>query len=254
MRVPALVDTTGGAGYPAVLLYEYHADFWAAVQSNGYDLLVYRERNPIVDGGPELLDHQRVVWTYASKKASITLDQVTAPTSGAAALVWLYVGASSTVASDPSTSVGSATLDARAFPPVDTAGLTILTGRLDDAGAPVDTVVVPVGASVMVVLPLSRLGDPTAGTIQGRRIGQEPSGVVVEVLDADSDGAPATPANWTTTAGCAVTWREDLDGLALLIPLSPDEACDALLRVRIIYPIGTELRAYARVRAVTPPD
>lgn len=252
VRVPVLVDTTSGSVKPEIRIREYIAGFWEHVQSDGYDVLFYVEPDPLTAGFSPLA-HFRDAWNYGTRQATFITNTVAAPTAGSAAIIWAYIGASSAVVSDPSTSQ-TATGDGRAFAAIDTAGLTVLTGRLDDSGAPIDTVVVPVGASVMVVLPLSRLGDPTVGTIQGRRIGQEPSGVVVEVLDADADGAPATPGNWTSTAGCAVTWREDLDGLALLIPLSPDEACDALLRVRVLYPIGTELRHYARVRAVTPTE
>lgn len=90
--------TPGGAAVVArVTLDPSLVDFWATVQSNAYDIR-------LATGGGSIIAHERASWTYASKIGQLDFEidvPATAP-SGCMRVVYLYYGAATAVAVDPS--------------------------------------------------------------------------------------------------------------------------------------------------------
>lgn len=90
--------TPGGAAVVArVTLDPSLVDFWATVQSNGYDIR-------LATGGGSLIAHERASWTYAAKFGVLDFEidaPATAP-AGCVRVVYLYYGPATAVAVDPS--------------------------------------------------------------------------------------------------------------------------------------------------------
>lgn len=100
--------TPGGASVVArVTLDPSLADFWATVQSDGYDIR-------LATGGGSLIAHERASWTYAAKIGQLDFE-ITLPTdapSGSMRVVYLYYGPATAVAVDPSAGPFANTVEA----------------------------------------------------------------------------------------------------------------------------------------------
>lgn len=198
-------------------------EWWAAAQANGYDLLV-------CDAGGATLAHQRSQWTLGSS-ADI---RVTAPSysSGDVRVVYLYVGAPSVVASDPSVTVeGASVITGRVG--LDT-GLPalVLTGAppaITATGAtPGEVLPVVVGSATAVVCPVEVALAAVAS--QGGRELEDVAGVTVGVAVGTGENEPTTPANWRSAASVRVI-ASPTRGIGVLTVVTPDEAADAVLRI-----------------------
>ena len=100
--------TSGGAAVVArVTLDPSLVDFWATVQSNGYDIR-------LATGGGSIIAHERASWSYAAKVGQLDFEidvPATAP-SGCMRVVYLYYGPATAVAADPSAGPYANTVDA----------------------------------------------------------------------------------------------------------------------------------------------
>jgi hypothetical protein len=200
-------------------------DFWAASQQDGYDLLV-------CTAAGATLAHQRVEWTKGTK-AEI---RITNPGSGSGTVrvVYLYVGASATVTSDPSVTVtGASVIEAQAG--IDSALPVVVLGgappvKTSTGAEPGDRVVAVVGERLAVLLPV--LLTLSAQPVQGGRELEDIAGVSVAVAAGTGESAPTTPAGWTSTADVRVV-ASPTRGAGILAVLSPDEAASAVLRVTV---------------------
>ena len=100
--------TPGGAAVVArVTLDPSLVDFWATVQSDGYDIR-------LATAGGSLIAHERASWTHASKFGALDFE-ITLPAdapSGAMRVVYLYYGPATTVAVDPSAGPFANTVEA----------------------------------------------------------------------------------------------------------------------------------------------
>lgn len=230
------------------------ADFWATVQSDGYDLLV-------CDAQGVALAHQRTAWTYASKTGAVKITCPTVVSGAVQGVVYLYWGASSTVAADPSTTVSGTAEPGYVIP--DATLPAVLLQRVDpvvsgNGTAPAVVIIAPTVGATLVAVPVPLVTMSRAS--QGGPELEDLAGIEVDVLDADGDTEPTTPANWwsdTTIRAAASPER----GTVILVPVTPDEAQDALLRVKAYLqgPASGGLPArtvttYAIIRGVAPTE
>lgn len=257
----AVTFVPSGTNPPTLSLGPEHAAFWDTVQSDGYDIVV-----ATADG--QAMKHERLTWAYSSRTASFRIEATSPfslPSGASIGVCYLYWKASTNVGTDPSAAVASVgSVTGRALP-VDwraPASACTLTGAPPDGSSstpkPIDIAAVPTGASRLVVseVGLARLVD--GGVVSGGTTLEDVAGIAVEVLDADTSSAPATPANWWSDANIRLAVTLD-DRVAVVVPLTPDEAVDATLRVRayLMGPSSGSLPArvdarYALVRGVTP--
>lgn len=238
----------------AVKLDPELADFWATVQSNGYDILV-------CDAQGVALAHQRTAWTYASKTGSVKITCPTVVSGAVVGVVYLYWGAAATVSVDPSTTVSGTAEPGYVLPD---AGLDVTLVEqttpvpAGNGYAPSAVVIAPTGGTTVVAIPV-RL-DLMATASQGGRELEDLAGVEVDVLDGDADGDPTTPANWWSDANVRAATHPER-GTVILASLTPDETADALLRVRAYLqgpasgsrPARTAV-TYAIIRGVAPTE
>lgn len=238
----------------AVKLDPELADFWATVQSDGYDILV-------CDAQGVALAHQRTAWTYASKTGAVKITCPTVVSGAVQGVVYLYWGASATVAVDPSTTVSGTAEPGYVIP--DAAIPAVTLPRLDpvvsgNGTAPATVIIAPTAGTtlVAVLVPLVTMARASQG---GPEL-EDLAGVEVDVLDADGDTEPTTPANWWSDTTVRVGASAER-GTVILVPVTPDEAQDALLRVKAYLqgPASGGLPArtvpfYATIRGVAPTE
>jgi len=252
-RIAAAWDVNGSNAISVKLDPEL-ADFWATVQSNGYDLLC-------CDAQGVALAHQRTSWTYASNTGSLKITCPTVVAGSVLAVVYIYWGASTTIAADPSVAVAGATENGSVLP--DVLLDAVLVQRLDPVPAgngtsPAVAVIAPIVGATLIGVPM-RLAT-MARAAQGGPELEDVAGVEVEVLDSNGDGEPASPANWWSNASVRVAAHPEKGTIVLLL-ITPDEAVDALLRVKAYLqgPASGGLPArtvttYATIRGVNPTE
>lgn len=260
-RRMAITFVPSGTNPPTLSLGPEHADFWGTVQSDGYDIVV-----AAADG--QAMKHERLTWDYTNRTASFRIEATSPfslPSGASIGVCYLYWKASSNVGTDPSASVASAgSVTGRALPvdwrAADTA--YIVAGAPPDGSSstpkPLDVVAVPNGGSRLVVSEVGLARLDGGGRVSGGTTLEDVAGLAVAVLDADSSGAPATPANWWSDANIRLAVTAD-DRVAVVVPVTPDEAVDATLRVRayLMGPSSGSLPArvdarYALIRGLTP--
>lgn len=249
----AVTWTISSTNPPKVDLGPEFADLWSGVQSDGYDLLT-------CDATGKTLNHQRVSWSYANKGATI---QITCPTglpaSATVGVVYLYWGADATVSVDPSTTVSGAPAAGFAVPPGGLPGVSLEGSQVIAEGngyTASASILAPVGGITLAVAPVAlALADVS---IRGGRELEDVEGLRVEVLDADSSGAPASPGTWVM--GVRLAWSADR-GSAILASIAPATAELGLLRLRawITGPQSGGLldrapTTYALLQGVTPTE
>lgn len=248
----AVTWTISNTNPPKVTMGPEFLDFWATVQANGYDVLC-------ADAAGTVLAHQRDTWDTTNLKG---IFRITCPSglpgSATVGVVYLYWGASATVVSDPSTTVSGSAAVAYAVPPGGLPGRSLEGGTdlvpVGNAYGPVVEVILPVGVASLLVAPVVlALLDVAA---RGGRELEDVEGLAVEVLDADSSGAPASPGSWTS--GVRLAWSVDR-GAAILATVTPAAAEVGLLRARayLTGPASGALldrvaQTTARIRGVTP--
>jgi hypothetical protein len=200
-------------------------DWWAAAQANGYDLLC-------CDASGATLAHQRLEWT-AGGKADIKIA-LPASSAGVTRVVYLYVGAASTVNSDPSTTVtgdptvtGQAGLDTAIPVVVLDAVAPVKTSTGAEPGARVGAIV---GEKLAVLLPV--LVALAERPVQGGRELEDVEGVTVAVAAGTGENAPATPAGWALSTDVRLI-ASLTRGVGVLALLGPDEAASAVLRITV---------------------
>lgn len=227
--------------------------FWSQVQSDGYDILV-------CDAKGADLAHQRTAWTYASKTGAVKITCPTGLPSGSVlGVVYLYWGASATVTSDPMTTVTGTAEDGYVIPDasLSAVGLGVVPPVASgNSYAPGQEVLAPVGATTLALVPVPL--HTAALAAQGGTELEDVAGIEVDVLDADADGSPTTPANWWADTNVRALWSAER-GAAVLVALTPDAAATATLRVRAYLqgPASGSLPArtaatYALVRGIIP--
>jgi hypothetical protein len=123
---------------------------------------------------------------------------------------------------------------------------------------PVAQVDAPVGGRLTVLLPVpvTLAAQPVLG---GREL-EDVAGLLVQVLDADSDGNPTTPADWWEDSDVRLHYDTER-GPVVAAVITATEADPALLRVRA-YLGGTSTLSlptrtttlYARLRGVAPTE
>jgi hypothetical protein len=200
-------------------------DFWAASQQDGYDLLV-------CTAAGATLAHQRVEWSKGVK-AEV---RITNPGSGSGAVrvVYLYVGASATVTSDPSVTVtGASVIEAQAG--IDSALPVVVLGgappvKTSTGAEPGDRVTAVVGERLAVLLPV--LLTLSAAPVQGGRELEDIAGVSVAVAAGTGESAPTTPAGWALSTDVRLI-ASPTRGVGVLALLGPDEAASAVLRITV---------------------
>lgn len=251
----AVTWTISSTNPPKVTLGPEFADFWAQVQSNGYDILA-------ADAAGAVLAHQRDTWDTSGREAIFRITCPSGLPGGATVgVVYLYWGASSTVAADPSTTVSGTAESGYAIPDATLPAVLLL--RLDpvvsgNGFAPAVVIIAPTVGATLIAVPVSLVTMARAS--QGGLELEDLAGIEVDVLDADGDTEPTTPANWwsdTTIRAAASPER----GTVILVPVTPDEAQDALLRVKAYLqgPASGGLPArtvttYAIIRGVAPTE
>lgn len=194
--------TPGGAAVVArVTLDPSLVDFWATVQSNGYDIR-------LATGGGSLITHERASWAYASKIGQLDFEidaPATAP-AGSMRVVYLYYGPATTVAVDPSAGPFANTVEAwvepaRVMPAGRSIQWTAMAANESAASltpAPVQTVVAIMGERRIFV----------TEAMQGIRLG---TGFLFNGADLDDD------IDWLminvedSAAAALTTWSSVLD-------------------------------------------
>lgn len=113
----SVIDSAGGSpgSYDVSLeLAAQHAEFWANVQTDGFDIIVTQS-----DGMTEIA-HARGSWNYAGKTAQIDIDNAGLNRGSSKPrihLLWIYFDTADTVAGDPATPfTPSSALPARCWP------------------------------------------------------------------------------------------------------------------------------------------
>lgn len=255
-RVP-LVWVASGTNPPRVKLGPEHWTIWEAVQSDGYDLLV-------CDAQGAILPHQRESWSYSGRTATIRADITSGwslPSGATVGVLYLYAGAAAAVAVDPSVTVSGSTITGAVGVPGPLDGVLVdgLAVAADGNGtAPVAQVDAPVGGRLTVLLPVpvTLAAQPVLG---GREI-EDVAGLLVQVLDADSDSDPTTPADWWEDSDVRLHYDPER-GPVVAVIVTATEADPALLRVRA-YLGGTSTLSlptrtttlWARLRGVAPTE
>lgn len=248
----AVTWTISSTNPPKVELGPEFTDFWSQAQSNGYDLLA-------CDASGAVLAHQRDTFNTTTRQCIVRITCPSGLPGGATVgVVYLYWGAESTVAADPSTTVSGTAAVAYAVPPGTLAGVSLQGGTAlvpsGNAYGPAVEAILPVGVATLLVAPV-RLAALEVAARGGVEL-EDVEGLAVEVLDADSDAAPASPGSWTS--GVRLAWAADR-GAAILTTVTPAAAEVGLLRARayLTGPASGALldrveQTTARIRGVTP--
>ena len=244
--------TPGGAAVVArVTLDPSLVDFWATVQSNGYDIR-------LATGGGSIIAHERASWDHVAKVAQLDFEinvPATAP-SGCMRVVYLYYGATTTVAVDPSAGPYANTVEAWVEPArVMPAGRSIVwTAMAANESAASLT---PAPAQTVVAIQGERRIFVTE-PMQGIRLGP---GYLLNGTESDDDVDWLTIAVEDSAAAALTAWSSVLDlrafvdanGTTVRGILSPDTNEDGMATLRIGWSGLAALdKRVITVRAIAP--